>query len=172
MITKFASPAELLCELISIPSVSPMGREVSDPIYFEHRLSDWLQAYFQQLGADCERIEVLPGRDNILAYYDAGSGRPTVLWDAHQDTVPIEGMTIDPFVAKRDAGKIYGRGAADVKGSMAAMLHAFARLRLMVPAIAVPPVMLDTHSGALSVFPPIRLGGMTPAAGWPDNIGS
>lgn len=128
MITKIASPAELLGELISIPSVSPMGRDVEGDIYFESRLSDWLENYFRQLGAVCERIPVMPGRDNLLAYFDAGSDRPTVLWDVHQDTVPVEGMTIEPFNPKHDQGRIYGRGAADVKGSMASMLHAFTRL--------------------------------------------
>ncbi len=128
MITQLASPAELLCKLISIPSVSPMGRDVDGEIYLEHRLSDWLERYFSHLGADCERISVMPGRDNVLAYFDAGIDRPTVLWDVHQDTVPVDGMTIPPFTPKEHQGRIYGRGAADVKGSMASMLHAFARL--------------------------------------------
>lgn len=111
-----------------------MGRDVSggqaaeEDIFFEHRLSDHLMRFFAALGAPCERIEVLPGRDNVLAAYDAGHPTRTIMLDAHQDTVPVEGMTIAPFSPLQREGKIFGRGAADVKGSMAAMLHAFARL--------------------------------------------
>jgi len=45
------SPTEILCELIAIPSVNPMGRELSGPIYFEQRLSDWLVNFFESIGA-------------------------------------------------------------------------------------------------------------------------
>jgi len=54
---------------------------------------------------------------------------PTVLWDAHQDTVPVDGMTIDPFMPFVREGRLYGRGSCDVKGGMAAMLVALDRLR-------------------------------------------
>jgi acetylornithine deacetylase len=63
-----------------------------------------------------------------LAWYDAPSSRRRILFDVHQDTVPADGMTIAPFVPAIEAGRLYGRGACDVKGSMAAMLSAFARL--------------------------------------------
>src|SRR5262249_58846403 len=62
----------------------------------------------------------------------AGSGgraaRRTLVFEAHQDTVPTDGMTIDPFGAHVENGRLYGRGACDVKGGMAAMLAAFARV--------------------------------------------
>jgi succinyl-diaminopimelate desuccinylase len=128
------TPTELLCQLVSIPSVNPMGREVSGDIFFEHRLSDWLMDYFRSIGAACERIEVAPGRANVLARYDAPNAKTTLLFDAHQDTVPIDGMTISPFLAEVRDGRVWGRGASDVKGGMAAMLHAFTRLVEEKPA--------------------------------------
>jgi acetylornithine deacetylase len=48
--------------------------------------------------------------------------------EVHQDTVPTDHMTIDPFGAVVENGRLYGRGACDIKGGMAAMLAAFARV--------------------------------------------
>ncbi len=131
------SPTEILCELIAIPSVNPMGRELSGPIYFEQRVSDWLVSFFQSIGANYERIEVAPGRANVIARYDSPGATRTLLLDAHQDTVPIDNMTIAPFTPKISEGRITGRGASDVKGGLAAMLHAFSRLMKEKPAGAV-----------------------------------
>ena len=135
------TPSEILCELIAIPSVNPMGRELSGPIYFEQRLSDWLVNFFESIGAQCERIEVAPGRANVIARYDSPGATRTLLFDAHQDTVPIDNMTIDPFTPQVREGRITGRGASDVKGGLAAMLHAFARLASEKPAGAANIVL-------------------------------
>lgn len=144
------SPSEILYQLIATPSVNPMGRQANGEIFYEHRLSDWLEEFFRSVGAPCERIPVETGgrdeprRDNVLARYDAGNPHCTILWDVHQDTVPVDGMTIEPFGPKTIDGKIYGRGAADVKGSMAAMLVAFARLFKERPAGAANVVLSCT----------------------------
>lgn len=122
------SVTEILCRLISIPSVNPMGRDVEGPIYYESRLSDWLMEFLKSFGANCERIEVVPGRDNVIARYDSPGTDLTLLLDAHQDTVPVDGMTIPPFEPRVSGGRVTGRGATDVKGGMAAMLFAFRRL--------------------------------------------
>ena len=60
----------------------------------------------------------------------SNDGGEFLLWDVHQDTVPVDGMTVDPFGGELRDGRVYGRGACDVKGSMAAMLAAISRLRL------------------------------------------
>jgi len=121
-------PVEILKHLIAIPSVNPMGRDVSGPEYLETRLSEYLEGFFQRLGVECQRIEVLPGRSNVIARLDRPGAAVTVLLDAHQDTVPVDGMIIDPFQPVVKDGRLYGRGACDVKGGMAAILAAFARL--------------------------------------------
>lgn len=122
------SAVDILSELVAIPSVNPMGGSVDPATCFEGRMSDWLEQFFHSLEVDCERIEVTPGRDNVLARYESGTSGKTLLLDAHQDTVPTAGMTIDPFRAEIRDGRLYGRGACDVKGGMAAMLYAFGRL--------------------------------------------
>jgi acetylornithine deacetylase len=64
-----------------------------------------------------------------------------VLLGVHQDTVPVEGMTIAPFEPVIRDGRLYGRGACDVKGGMAAMIAALARLAEL-PAAERPTVVL------------------------------
>jgi len=107
-----------------------MGREVSGPDYLEGRVTDYLVQRFMAAGLPWVRQPVSPGRDNVLARLEATvPNSPTVLWDAHQDTVPVDGMTIDPFMPFVREGRLYGRGSCDVKGGMAAMLVALDRLR-------------------------------------------
>lgn len=138
------SVTDILCQLIAIPSVNPMGREVTGEIYFEHRLSDWLVEFFHSLDVPYERIEVAPGRANVIARYNSPDARCTLLLDAHQDTVPVEGMTIPPFEPRVHDGRVTGRGACDVKGGLAAMLFAFRRLVLERPAGAANVLMSCT----------------------------
>jgi len=118
----------LLRALVAIPSVNPMGRTLAGAEYLETRLTDYLEAWFRELGAPYQRQPVAPGRDNLLAWYEAPGAQRLILFDVHQDTVPTDGMTVPPFAAEIDHGRLYGRGSCDVKGSMAAMLSAFTRL--------------------------------------------
>ncbi len=122
------SVVDILAELIAIPSVNPMGRTVDGPIYFESRVSDWLVNFFESIDVKYERIEVVPGRDNIIAHFDSPGSDFTILLEAHQDTVPVDGMTIPAFEPRIEGGRITGRGSCDVKGGMAAILFAFRRL--------------------------------------------
>ena len=151
---------EILKTLVSIPSVNPMGRDLSGPEYYETRVSDWLCGFFAERDIAHERIEVVPGRSNVVARVDAGADRPTVILDAHQDTVPVDGMTIDPFDPVVRDGKIYGRGSCDVKGGMAAMLHAVARLASERPEGAANVVMsctCDEESNVQGITDLVRL---------------
>lgn len=121
--------ARLLRDLVAIPSVNPMGRPLQGPGFLEYRVTEYLEAFFRGLGAFCERQTLGPRRDNIVARFDPpGPARRVLIMEVHQDTVPTDGMTIDPFGARIDNGRLYGRGACDVKGGMASMLTAFARL--------------------------------------------
>ena len=120
--------ARLLSALVAIPSVNPMGRALSGPDFFETTLTGYLEQWFAALGVRHERQSVAAGRDNLLAWFDQPGSRRRILFDVHQDTVPVGGMTIPPFVPAIEQGRLYGRGSCDVKGSMAAMLSAFARL--------------------------------------------
>ena len=122
--------AATLADLVRRPSVNPMGRDVSGPEYLEGRVTDYLVQRFTAAGIPWARQNVAPGRDNVIARLDATVAKaPVILWDAHQDTVPADGMTIEPFAPLVRDGRLYGRGACDVKGGMAAMLVALARLQ-------------------------------------------
>lgn len=129
---------ETLSQLVAIPSVNPMGTEPWRPEFGEARLTDYLQSVFDRLGLRFERQAVHPGRDNLIARLDSDvppdQGGSLILFGAHQDTVPAEGMTIEPWTPRVRQGRLYGRGACDVKGGMAALLVAIARLALERPA--------------------------------------
>jgi acetylornithine deacetylase len=139
-------PVELLQQLIQLPSVNPMGREVSGPPFGEQRLTDFLQDQCVRLGLPWLRQRVHFGRDNLLALVRGhpapNAGGELLLWEVHQDTVPVEGMTIDPFGGEVRDGCVYGRGACDVKGGMAAMLAAVSRVVAEKTATNTPSIVL------------------------------
>ncbi|GAC1468901.1 MAG: ArgE/DapE family deacylase [Isosphaeraceae bacterium] len=136
--------SRLLSDLVSIPSVNPMGRPLVGSDFLETSLSTYLVQWFSALGVCIERQRIAPGRENVIARFESVGAARTILFDAHQDTVPVDGMTIDPFLPRIEAGRLYGRGACDIKGGMAAMLMAFARLVREKPANAASIVMACT----------------------------
>lgn len=106
-----------------------MGRDVSGPQYLEGRVSEYLVQRFAAAGIPWVRQPVAPGRDNVIARLEATvADAPVILWDAHQDTVPAEGMSIEPFTPLVCEDRMYGRGTCDVKGGLAAMVAALERL--------------------------------------------
>jgi len=119
----------LLRDLVRLPSVNPMGRSwANDSILYEERVTNYLEQFFRKLGAPFERQAIVPKRENIVARFESPGAKSTILFEVHQDTVPVEAMTIDPFGGETRNGRLYGRGACDVKGSMAVMLAVFERL--------------------------------------------
>ena len=136
--------AQLLSQLVAIPSVNPMGRALSGPGIFETGMSDFLESWFRDLGVSCVRDEVAPGRTNIIARYDAPGARRVLLYDVHQDTVPVDNMIIDPFRAAIEGDRLYGRGSCDIKGAMASILLAFRRLVQERPAGSASVVVACT----------------------------
>ena len=132
----------ILKKLVSIPSVNPMGRDVSGEDYYEGRVTEWLVSWLQLHHLPFEVVETAPGRANVISRIDSPGATRTVLLDAHQDTVPVDGMTIPPFEPVERDGRVYGRGSCDVKGGLAAMLAAFTRLSKTRPA-GMPNVVLS-----------------------------
>jgi acetylornithine deacetylase len=125
-------PVDTLRRLVRTPSVNPMGREVAGPPYGEGRMTSLLEEICREQGWPFLRQRVHEGRFNLLVFIEgypsAQGGGELILWDAHQDTVSADGMTVDPFGGEVRDGRVYGRGASDVKGSMAAMIAALSRL--------------------------------------------
>ncbi len=117
----------LLRDLVALPSVNPMGRPLQGPDVFEHKVTAYLEDFFRSLGVPWQRQTIAPLRDNIVAVHEPAGATSTLVFEVHQDTVPTDHMTIAPFGAQIENGRLFGRGACDVKGGMAAMLTAFAR---------------------------------------------
>jgi acetylornithine deacetylase ArgE len=137
-------PTRLLRDLVALPSINPMGRPLTGPQIYEHRVTDYLEQVFRDLGVRYVRTPIAPLRDNIIAFHEPVDARSTLLLEVHQDTVPVDNMTIDPFAATVSNGRLWGRGACDVKGGMASMLSAFSRLVKEKPAGSVRVVLACT----------------------------
>ena len=100
----------LTCELVDVPSVS--GEEA--------QVARFVASYLTDLGYSVELFDAAPGRPNVLASTDQP---PRIVLSTHLDTVP-------PHVPARVVdGVLYGRGACDAKGIMAAQIVAAERLR-------------------------------------------
>ncbi len=119
---------ELTRDLIRIPSVVRPG----DPLANEATVARHVERWFAKEGFELEVHEVVPGRPNIVAWLgDKGSGR-SLLLEGHTDVVtegdPRE-WTHPPFAAELVDGRIYGRGAADMKSGLAAAMVAAAAIK-------------------------------------------
>lgn len=139
---------QTLSDLVSLASVNPMGKPAEGPEFFEYRVTEYLEGLFRSLQLPYQRQTVEPKRDNIVARLDGrlppSEGGPLVMFEAHQDTVPVTGMTIDPWKPVIREGRLYGRGACDIKGGMTAMLGAISRLAEEKPANMPTIVMACT----------------------------
>lgn len=119
---------DLLSDLVRLPSVNPMNRNIPSDIALEHRVAAYLEKHFHSLGVPVNKQFVAEGRENVIARHLNPSATKTVIWEVHMDTVPVDNMIIPPFEPKVVDGKLFGRGSCDVKGGMTAMLSAFNRL--------------------------------------------
>ena len=117
-----AHPLALARALIRCESVTPADGGALDV----------LQGALETLGFACHRLPFEePGTapvDNL--YARRGEGRPNFCFAGHTDVVPVgdrEGWTREPFDAEVEDGVLYGRGASDMKGAIAAFVAAVAR---------------------------------------------
>jgi acetylornithine deacetylase len=129
---------ELLSALVACPSVNPGVPPKSGDIYGETRLAGLLADLLRGWGADVRCPRDTDGRPSVVARFDGRDARRSVMFEAHADTVPVDGMTVEPFTPAVRDGLLYGRGACDNKGPMTAMLLAVKQLLQAGP----PPVTL------------------------------
>ncbi len=112
--------------LVRIPSVNP---DYDPASVGEGAMTAWIENWGRANGFSVSRQAVLPGRENILLQFRNGADRPHFMLNGHTDTVGIGGMTIPPFAGEVREGRLWGRGASDMKGPLACMMAAALRLK-------------------------------------------
>ena len=114
---------ELTMKLVRIDS--------TDPGACEGEIGTFIFQYLKDLGVPVIKKEVLPGRFNIMAKVEGKEDAPALVYICHMDTVTTgEGWTVSPFGAEVIRGRIYGRGACDMKSGLACALSAFTSMAL------------------------------------------
>ncbi len=109
---------QLLQRLIQFPTEDPPGREIEMARFIRDMLQSW--------GLDATLDEFEPDRANVTARLRGDGTCPGLAFSAHIDTMPAgsQGWTVPPFGGEIHHGKLYGRGASDMKSGLAAMLVA------------------------------------------------
>jgi acetylornithine deacetylase len=144
----------LLERLVSIDSVNPAfgGPGEAEIAAF---VADWARGE----GLEVQLDEAAPGRPNVIATARGAGGGRTLLLNAHLDTVGYDGMT-EPLEPRVEDGRLYGRGAYDMKGGLAACLVAAAEAgrRALRGDVVVTAVVDEelTSIGTQSVLKRVR----------------
>ena len=94
----------------------------------ELELATLLRDTLRDWGLEARLQEAAPGRPNVIATLRGSGGGRSLMFNGHLDVVGVDGMTHPPFDAAENQGRLYGRGASDMKGGVAAMCAAVARL--------------------------------------------
>ena len=116
---------ELTSQLVAIESINP---ELGVGGSGETELARFVAEWCERAGLETTLSEAAPGRPNVVAIARGTGGGRSLMLNAHMDTVGLAGMT-DPLVAKAEDGRLYGRGAYDMKGSLAACMLAAAAVK-------------------------------------------
>ena len=107
-------------DLIRIQSVNPFFGEDARG---EWEIAGYVEWRCREAGLKVHRQPVSPGRENVVAELRVGHPENALLFEAHMDTVSLGSME-NPLEPTYVGDRLYGRGACDTKGSLAAMLHA------------------------------------------------
>jgi acetylornithine deacetylase len=109
-----------LTDLVRINSINPV---LVPGAPGEAEIAAFVAGWLRNAGLDAELSEPEPGRPSVLGRLRGVGGGQSLLLNAHMDTVGVEGMP-EPFSGTVRDGRLYGRGAYDMKGSLAACLIA------------------------------------------------
>src|SRR5690348_6584360 len=113
---------ELLQELIRIDTTNPPGNETA--------AAELLRDFLVDAGVECELYAKVPERANLVARIPGRGDGPTLLFLSHTDVVLADASewSADPFGGELRDGEVWGRGALDMKGQVAAEAVAIASL--------------------------------------------
>jgi acetylornithine deacetylase len=115
----------LTCDLVAIESVNPdLVTSGSGEANIGRFVADWLAG----AGLEVEIVEPIKGRPSVVGVLRGSGGGRSLMLNAHMDTVGAGGMK-DPFKPVVAEGRIHGRGALDMKGSLAAIMVAAKKAR-------------------------------------------
>jgi succinyl-diaminopimelate desuccinylase len=105
-------------EIVRIKSVNPPGDELP--------AAEYVASVLKKIGLEVEMIKHSPTRASLLARLKSSRRKPALLYNGHLDTVPVgsEKWIHDPFEGIVSEGKIWGRGTADMKGGLVALVVA------------------------------------------------
>lgn len=114
----------VLADLVKINSVNP---SLAPGAPGEKEIAAYLADELSALRLDVECLGSEPGRDSVVGVLKGSGGGKSLMLNAHIDTVGVDGIA-QPFSAEVRDGKLYGRGAFDMKGAMAACMTAMKAL--------------------------------------------
>src|SRR6266566_866783 len=112
------SLTELICELVRIESVNP---DLVASGSGEKQIARFVASWLSDAGLAVEIVEPVAGRPSVVGVLRGTGGGRSLMLNAHLDTVGAGGMTSAFSPSVRD-GRVYGRGAYDMKASLAAIM--------------------------------------------------
>jgi acetylornithine deacetylase len=113
-----------LADLVRIPSINP---DLAPGARGEAAVAAYVADNLNALGLDVKIVEATTGRPSVMATLKGKGGGRSLMLNGHIDTVGVDNMP-DPFSATIRDGKLFGRGAYDMKGSVAACMAALKAL--------------------------------------------
>lgn len=145
--------AELASGLVAIESINPgLGAGGSGEAAIARYVAEWCE----RAGLETSLDELRTGRANVVAVARGAGGGPSLMLNAHLDTVGVAGMT-EPFRPRLEGGRLYGRGAYDMKGSLAAcMLAAAAAKRRGLTGDVVLTAVADEELASIGTEAVVR----------------
>ncbi|MBL8045081.1 MAG: ArgE/DapE family deacylase [Anaerolineales bacterium] len=113
---------QLLSDLVAINSINP---DLVSGAAGEAAVAAYIAAWLEKAGLEVQWDEAIAGRPNVIGIARGTGGGKTLLLNGHMDTVGVMGMT-QPHQPYIQNGRLYGRGAYDMKGGVAACMLAVA----------------------------------------------
>jgi acetylornithine deacetylase len=135
----------LLRDLVAVNSINPT---LVPGAPGEAAVADTIAIEMRRIGLDVAVDDIAPGRPNVVGVLEGRRPGPTVMLCGHTDTVGVAGMP-DPFTPIERDGRLYGRGAQDMKGGVAAMIDAariVAAEGLTAGRLVIAAVVDEEHS--------------------------
>jgi acetylornithine deacetylase len=123
-------PLDIAAALVAINSVNPC---LCSHAPGEAEVAQYVAYVLRNAGLQVEIDEAAPGRPNVIGRLPGSGGGRSLLLNGHIDTVGVDAMEIEPFKPIVRDGRLYGRGALDMKGGLACILAAAETLALGGP---------------------------------------